>query len=106
MGDQGRIARIADQSGDPIDDADPPVGLGQQHHSAVRGDASAIEGRAHLLARYAWQIEQKVVIVGHGGCGASSAVKKIGLSNRILFQNNWLRYSRQPEFTPGVNKTG
>jgi len=33
-------------------------------------------------------------------------VEKGGLSNQILFQNNWLRYSRQPKIAPGVNKTG
>lgn len=71
MGDQGRIAGIGDQSGDPIDDADPPVGQGQQRHAAIGGDAPTVEGRAHLLAPHAWQIEQKTGIIIHGGRGAS-----------------------------------
>ena len=70
MGDQGRIARVGDQRGDPIDNADPPVGQGQQGNAAIGGDAPAIEGGADFLAPHAWQIEQKTGIVIHGGRGA------------------------------------
>ena len=106
MGDQGRIARIGDQSGDAVDDADPPVGQGQQRHAAVGGDTPAIEGRADFLARHAWQIEQKAGIVIHGGRGASVLWNSVGVSNQNLFQINRLCYVRHPVFRPSVNKTG
>jgi hypothetical protein len=106
VGDKSRIAPVGEQSSDPIDDADPAVGQGQQRHPAIGGDAPAVEGRAHLLARHAWQIEQKTAIVVHGGRGASGARKRVGVSNRILIQNNALRYVRQPIFQFTVNKTG
>ena len=66
MGDQGRGAGIGDQPGDPIDDAEPAIGQGQQGHAAIGGDAPAIEGGADFLAPHAWQIEQKAGIVVHG----------------------------------------
>ena len=90
----------------PINNADPPVGQGQQRHAAVGGDATAIEGLADFLARHAWQIEQKTGIVIHGGRGASGVWNSVGLSNQNLFQISWLRYVRQPTFRPSVNKTG
>ena len=86
MGHQGRISRVGDQPGDAIDDADPPVGQGQQRHAAIGGDAPAIEGRADFLARHAWQIEQKIGIVIHGGRGAS-----------VVREQCWLR---QPKPIP------
>jgi len=106
MGHQGRISGVADQPGDPIDDADPPVGQGQQRHAAIGGDTPAIEGRTDSLARHAWQIEQKIGIIIHGGRGASVSWNWVGLSNQNLFQNNVLRYVRQPVFRLTVNKTG
>ena len=45
------------------------VGQGQQRHTAVGGDAAAVEGRAYFLAPHAWQIEEKTRIVVHGGRG-------------------------------------
>ena len=106
MGDQGWIAGIGDQSSDPVDDADPPVGQGQQRHAAIGGDPPAIEGSADFLAPQAWQIEQKAVIVIHGGRGAFLLLKRAGVSNQNLFQISRLRYVRQHLFRLGVNKTG
>ena len=106
MGDQGRIAGVGDQPHQPINNADPSVGPGQQRHAAVGSDATAIEGRADFLALHAWQIEQTIGIVIHGGCGASVTWNSLGVSNQNLFQISWLCYVRQPVFRPGVNKTG
>ena len=106
MGDKGRIAAVGDQSGDPVNDPDPPVGQCQQRYATVGGDATAIEGGADFLAPYAWQIEQKAGIVIHGGRGASVVRNALVLSNQNLFQISCLRYVRQPNFRPSVNKTG
>ena len=106
MGHQGRIARVGDQSDDAIDNADPAISQRQKRNAAIGGDAPAIEGGADFLAPHAWQIEQKTGIVIHGGRGASCVPDRVGFDNRILFQNNQLRYARQPVFSTGVNKTG
>ena len=106
MGDQGRISGVGDQPGDAINNADPAISQGQQGHAAVRGDAPDIEGRAHLLAPHAWQIEEKTGIVIHGGRGASCVPDRVGFDNRILFQANQLSYVRQPIFSTGVNNPG
>ena len=85
MGDKGRIAPVGDQPRQPINDADPPVGQRQQRHATVGGDATAIEGGADFLARYAWQIEPKAGIVIHGGRGASVVRNCVGPSNQNIF---------------------
>jgi hypothetical protein len=55
--DPVRIAAVRDYPGEPIGDTDAPLRLGEEHHPAIRGDASAIEGSADLLASHCWQIE-------------------------------------------------
>jgi len=91
---------VGDQSGDALDDADPPVGKRQQRHATIGSDTPAIEGRADFLAPHAWQIEEKIGIVIHGGRGASAVRNSVGLSNQNIFQINWLRYVRQPVSGP------
>jgi putative tryptophan/tyrosine transport system substrate-binding protein len=52
--------------------------LGEEHHSAIRRDPSAIERGAHLLARYRWQVNRQRNIIVHNSFplldrGAASA---------------------------------
>ena len=91
MGHQGRIARVGNEGGDPIDDADPAVGQGQQRHAAIGGNAPAIEGGADFLAPHAWQIEQKTGIVLHGGRGAP--VFRIGLASTTKSYSRTISYA-------------
>ncbi len=57
MDDSVRIALVGDRPGELVGDAEAPLCLGQQHHPAIRGDPSAVEGGAHLLACNRWQVE-------------------------------------------------
>jgi hypothetical protein len=52
MDDSVRIAAVRDDLGESVGDAEAPLGLGEEHHPAVGGDPSTVEGGADLLARY------------------------------------------------------
>lgn len=95
MRDPAWIARIEDHRGKPIRQAQPPLGRGQQHHAAIRGDPSAVERGRDLLARDGWKRKPRRRIVGHGGCGSLDAVGRVGISNQILRYINRLGYIRQ-----------
>jgi len=49
-----RIALVWDYPGEVVRDAEAALRLGEEHHAAIRGDPSAIEGGADLLACYRW----------------------------------------------------
>jgi hypothetical protein len=51
MDDPVPIALVGDYPGEFVGDTQPPLRLGEEHHSAVRGDPPAIEGGANLLTR-------------------------------------------------------
>jgi hypothetical protein len=106
MDDPARIALVRDHGREPRGDAEPPLGLRQQHDAAIRGDPAAVNGGSHLLARYGWKRERQQAIVGHGGCGALQSAARIGFSNQILAQINSLRYTHQPKSARAMNKTG
>jgi hypothetical protein len=59
------IAVVRDHCRETLGDAGAPLRLGQQHHPSVGCDPSAIEGGAHLLARYRWQVEGQGDILIH-----------------------------------------
>ena len=65
-----RVARIGNQICQPISDPQTPLGRGQQHDAAVRGDPAAVEGGSDFLAADGWKQERRGRIVGHGGCGS------------------------------------
>ncbi len=106
MNDAAGIAAIRDHGGELGGDAEPPPGLGQKHHPAVRGDPAAVEGGGDLLAPNGWKRERQARIVRHGGCGGPGCRRRIGFSNQILGHINRLRYIRQPTSAALVNKTG
>jgi len=54
MYDPVRIALVGDHPGEVVRDAEAALRLGEEHHAAIRGDPSAIEGGADLLACYRW----------------------------------------------------
>jgi hypothetical protein len=54
MDDPVRITLVRDYASESIGDAQTALCLCEQHHSAVRGDPSAIEGGADLLASDCW----------------------------------------------------
>ena len=49
----------------------PPLGLGQHHHPAVRSDPAAVEGSCHFLAAYGWKTQRATPYRRACGCGAS-----------------------------------
>ena len=66
-----RIARVGDQPGKTIGQADAPLGGGQQHDATIGGDPAAIKGGRDFLAADGWKQERLDRIVGHGGCGSA-----------------------------------
>jgi hypothetical protein len=66
MGHAARVAVVRDHRGQLICNAEPPIPVREQHDAAVRGDASAIEGGADLLASYRWWVEGPGYIFVHG----------------------------------------
>src|SRR5712675_998115 len=70
MGDPVRIAAVRDHPSEPLGDAEPTIGLGEQHDPAIGTDPSAVKGRGDLLAADGWKAERQKVILGHGGRGA------------------------------------
>jgi len=69
MGDQQWIARIGDDGGELVRHSQPALGLPQQHHARIRGDAPAIKSGGDLLAANGWKREREKAIFDHGGCG-------------------------------------
>jgi len=69
--DEQRIARISDQRRQALGKAQASFGGGQQHHAAIGGDATAVEGRGDFLAADGWKQERRSRIVEHGGCGSA-----------------------------------
>ena len=106
MGNQSRIASVAEATGQKIGQADAAFRLAQQYQAAVRGDQATVECRRHLLATDGWKIEGKKAIVGHGGCGKSVVRFESRLGNDFLHDFNELRYARQPFSKPAVNNAG
>jgi predicted nucleic acid-binding protein len=103
---QAAVYAAADRSGKQCCDAKPSLGLGQQHHAAVRRDPPAVECGGGLLALYGWKRKRQRRIVGHGGCGRPVCRRRTGVSNQILRHINRLRYIRQPLTRGVMNKTG
>jgi hypothetical protein len=87
-------------------DAEPSLGLCQQHHATVRSDPATVERRGDFLASDGWKRKRQERIVGHGGCGRPGCRRRVGFSNRILRNIKRLSYIRQ--FVPRavVNKMG
>ena len=69
MGNQQGIARIGDDGRELARHAQSTLGLPQQHHAGVRGDAPTVERGGDLLAANGWKREREKAIVEHGGCG-------------------------------------
>ena len=63
-------APIRDETGEPLGDPEPALGLGQEHDATVRRQAPAIESGGDLLAANGWKRERCGCIVRHGGCGS------------------------------------
>ena len=57
MAHGGRIARIVDALCQTFGDAQTPLDLGQQQHTAVRGQPPAVEGGCGFLASDGWKAE-------------------------------------------------
>jgi len=72
--DQVRIARVRDQCGQLVDDAQAPLGGGEKHHATIGGQTPAIEGGDNFLALDGWESERQEGMFGHGGCGSRDRV--------------------------------
>jgi len=69
--DEQPIARVGNQRREPLGDPETTLGGREQHHAAVRREASAIKSSNELLASNGWKAERLNRIVGHGGCGSA-----------------------------------
>ena len=83
---RGRIARVRDHARQPLGDPEPALGLGQKHHTTVRGQAPAIEGGSDLLAGHGWKRERRSVSSVMAGvaalrCRQVSATKSYAASS-------------------------
>src|SRR5580700_7664287 len=106
MGDPVRIARVRDRLSEPLNNAEPTIGLGERHHPAIGTDPPAVKSGGDLLAADGWKAERQKVIVGHGGRGVPRSRQRVGFSNRILRQIKSLRYFRHPKSAPVTNTMG
>ena len=52
---QQRIARVIDQRREPVGNADLLLDGTEQHHAAIGGETTAIEGGGDFLAQHRWQ---------------------------------------------------
>ncbi len=66
-----RLARVADQRRQPLDDTQAALGGRQQHDAAIGGQPSAVKGSGDFLASDGWKAERLNRIVGHRGCGSA-----------------------------------
>jgi hypothetical protein len=83
------------RSSKPINHTEPLLGLGHQHYVIARGDAPAVEGRAHLLAWHSWQIKRKADIPLRGGRKATFVRNEVRiLPNSVPKQTVTLRPPR------------
>jgi hypothetical protein len=64
------IAAIRDEARQPLGNAEPALGLGQEHDTAVGRQAPTVESGGDLLAGHGWKRERCGCIVRHGGCGS------------------------------------
>ena len=90
-----RIARIGDQSREPIRDPQLPLHRAEQHDAAIGCDASTIEGGGQLLATDGWKMERQGRINRHGGCGSARSRGQDGFDTQSLSAINALRDTRQ-----------
>jgi hypothetical protein len=50
--------------------SDKPLGSGQKHHTAIRGETATIESSSGFLVSDGWKLERLNRIIVHGGCGS------------------------------------
>ena len=101
MGDPVLIAAVRDHPSQPISDAEPTIGLSEQHDPAIRTDPPAVKGGGDLPALHGWKGKQQKIIVGHGGRGAlrsgkglASATESYAGSNAYLLPPPHFRLRR------------
>jgi hypothetical protein len=91
MGDPVRIAAVWDRPGEPLGDAEPTIGLGEQHDPAIGTDPPAVKGGGDLLASHRWQVEgQWNILVHHclallerGAASTRGIMPHIGVSDHL-----------------------
>jgi hypothetical protein len=63
---------------------EPPIGRGEQHHPAIRGDSPAVEGGGDFLARDRWQVKGQRPIIVHGELVAPQSLCACCIGDRIM----------------------
>jgi len=58
MGHPLLIAPVRDHPSQPIGDAEPTIGLGEQHDPAIGTDPPTIKGGGDLLVLHGWKAER------------------------------------------------
>jgi hypothetical protein len=91
VGHQKGIALIEDQRREPVSNAHATLGGGEQHHAAVGGETSTIEGSGEFFPGDGWKAERLDRIVGHGGCGSECSCGPDGFDTQSVSSINALR---------------
>jgi hypothetical protein len=86
---------VRDERGQRIDQAEPPVGTGQQQNTAVGTDPPAIERGGDFLLADTWQRKRKQSIVGSGGHGRFCPGVESGVSTQSLCDSRRLYHAHQ-----------
>src|SRR4051812_49929872 len=97
-----RIASVGDRLSKPLGNAEPTIGLGEQHHSAIGTDPPAVKGGGDLLAADGWKAERQKVIVGHGGRGARDPRKRVGSATQFYPPSKGYPTSPPPNLPPSL----
>jgi hypothetical protein len=82
MKDARGIATVGKAARQPIGDAKPTLGHRQQHHAAIRGQASAVKSGGDFLGPDGWKRERQEIIVGHGERGVGGVAIRIGVATK------------------------
>ncbi len=106
MDDAALVAGIGNAVGETPGYLHHPFRLGQQQHTTIRCQPSAIERRRHFLAANGWESETGNAIVGHGGRGTFCPGSEGRLGNYSLHQISRLSYVRQAETDRPVKNAG
>ena len=106
MCEERRVAPVGEHQRANFGDAEPPVGHGEKHHAAVRGQPTAIEGSGDFLGVNGWKENGRIVSLVMAGVAFAVEGDGVGFGNRILRRIRALHHARQPLRRRLANKTG
>jgi len=100
LADPVLIAAIRDHPSKPLGDAEPTIGLSEQHDPAIGTDPPAVKGGGDLLAVNGWKGERQQVIVGHGGVARFNPGKGLASVTESYARSKAYATSATPNLPP------